>query len=116
MRLEVLTAVERLLVQEDVAWVRVVLADGSPLSIYPGHVPLLAETRAGLLRYEAVGGEGDVTISRGILRVNKESVTLLTAGRLADDEGSHSPDTETERFPRLVARLSEERRRPGTDG
>ena len=51
MRLTVLTPAETLLEVEGVKWVRVQLADGGRISIWPGHAPLLAETVAAALRY-----------------------------------------------------------------
>lgn len=51
MRLTVLTPAETLLEVEGVKWVRVQLADGGGISIWPGHAPLLAETVAAALCY-----------------------------------------------------------------
>jgi len=51
LRLTVLTPAETLLEVEGVKWVRVQLADGGGISIWPGHAPLLAETVAAALHY-----------------------------------------------------------------
>ena len=61
MRLTVLTPAETLLEVEGVKWVRVQLADGGGISIWPGHAPLLAETVAAELRYAdgPVPSQGD---------------------------------------------------------
>jgi F0F1-type ATP synthase epsilon subunit len=74
--LRVITPIETIVKAEDVAWVRVTLADEGGLGIYPGHAPLLAETLAGALRYADAAGEHVVELSAGILSIQKDVVTV----------------------------------------
>jgi F-type H+-transporting ATPase subunit epsilon len=80
LRLTVLTPAETLLDVEGVAWVQAHLADRGGIGIYPGHAPLLAETVAASLRYADPSGEHALDLDAGILRVEGDSVTILTSG------------------------------------
>ena len=77
LRLRVITPVETVVKAEDVAWVRVTLADEGGLGIYPGHAPLLAETLAGPLRYADAAGEHILDLVAGILSVQDDAVTVF---------------------------------------
>lgn len=84
LRLTVLTPAGALLDVTDVAWVQVPLADGGSVGIYPGHAPLLAETRQAPLRYAtAVGEHRTEEFEVGILQVMDHQVLLLTTGTAA---------------------------------
>ena len=120
MRLTVLTPAETLLEVEGVKWVRVQLADGGGISIWPGHAPLLAETVAAELRYaggaipqstvegpvplqstvegpvapqNTVEGNGERTLDLegGIVQVQRDHVTILTGGALRHAVTSRPP-------------------------
>lgn len=102
LHLAVLTPGETLLDVADVAWVQALLADGSRVSIYPGHAPLLAETRRAALRYATTTGKRQTEeLQAGILQVAGSDVLLFTGGSAA--EGA-SPD-ETQQFHRLTRAL-----------
>lgn len=59
-------------------WAR--LIDG-PITLLRGHIPLVGETAAGALRYRTVdGSEGEIGLQSGILRVDRERITVLTSG------------------------------------
>lgn len=115
LHLTVLTPAGTLLDVADVAWVQVLLADGGGLGIYPGHAPLLAETRAATLRYTTAVGtstgapmEDHQTeeLEGGILQIAANRVLLLTAGALlAPPDGSSPPEAETQPFDRLAGAL-----------
>jgi F0F1-type ATP synthase epsilon subunit len=72
------TPVETRLAVDGVRWVRVRLADGAWISIWPGHGPLLAETVGAPVRYLDSAGEHDVPVGPGILRVTAGQVCILT--------------------------------------
>jgi F0F1-type ATP synthase epsilon subunit len=81
-----MTPTQALLKAEGVAWVQARLADGSPIGIYPGHAPLLAETVVAPLRYTDASGEHAIDLGAGILQVSEESVTVF-AGSVKPCEG-----------------------------
>ena len=122
MRLTVLTPAETLLEVEGVKWVRVQLADGGGISIWPGHAPLLAETVAAELRYadgpvpsqgdapqSNVEGTGEHTLDLegGIVQVQRDHVTILTSGALRHAVTGRPPggDEDEARFDRLARAL-----------
>ncbi|MGC9349234.1 MAG: hypothetical protein ACP5JG_13925 [Anaerolineae bacterium] len=99
--LRVLTPSRVLLEVEDVDKVRIRLADGAWLSIYPYHAPLIAETLSGELTYVAGDETHDVCLADGILRVvGDNTVEILTHGHA---EGGREP-VEGE-FDRLARQL-----------
>jgi F0F1-type ATP synthase epsilon subunit len=107
LHLQVLTPAERLLDVERTAWVRVQLADGGGISIYPGHAPLLAETVAGPLRYADGSSEHTFDVQAGILQINKEGVTIFTSGQTEGiNTVTQKPErAEERRFDRLAQEL-----------
>ena len=106
LRLHVLTPVETLLEVEEAQWVHVRLADGTGISIYPGHAPLLGETVSSVLRYADVDGEHGFEACSGILYVRDNHITVLTGEESVDGE-LRKPSTVAEgrRFERLAQEL-----------
>ena len=80
-----MTPLETLLTVPDVAWVRLQLADGWPLTVYPLHAPLVAETVAAPVRYATDGGVQEVAVAEGILQVGAEEVVVMTLGILVEE-------------------------------
>ncbi len=76
-RLTVLTPERALLDARGVTQVQAQLVDGSPIGIYPGHAPLLAETVAAPLRYTDASGEHAIDLGAGILQVSDAGVTVF---------------------------------------
>lgn len=102
-RLTVLTPAGVLLDVADVVWVQVPLADGGSVGIYPGHAPLLAETRRAALRYVAAGEERRTEeLAAGILWVKSPLVLLLTGGAGA---AARAPVDDVQQFERLLGAL-----------
>jgi F0F1-type ATP synthase epsilon subunit len=110
-RLQVLTPAEALLDEKEVGWMRVLLADGGSMGIRPGHAPLLAETAAGAIQYgsreDEQGGEhGTLDLEAGILRVERDRVTIFTGGLAQTFGAEYRLDTtDAERFDRLARAL-----------
>jgi len=103
LRLTVLTPAGALLDVDDAAWVQVPLADGGSVGIYPGHAPLLAETRRAPLRYATATGEHRTgEFEAGILQVTGHRVLLLTGGAGAT---AGVPADEMPQFDRLLEML-----------
>jgi F0F1-type ATP synthase epsilon subunit len=86
---EVLTPAETLLEAAGVLWVQVRLADGGGIGIWPGHAPLVAETVRGELRYADGEGEHALALETGILRIQRNRVTLLVGPGAPDQEPLH---------------------------
>jgi len=107
-RLTVITPAETLREVEDVAWVRLRLADGTGLTVYPGHAPLLAETIAAPIRYAAHGNEHALNAEAGILRVDRGAITVFTSGE-ADLEatGPAAVSSQEREFKRMARELRE---------
>mgnify|MGYP001099167300 CR=1 FL=1 len=103
LRLTVLTPAGVLLDVADVTWVQVPLADGGSVGIYPGHAPLLAETRRAPLRYATATGEHRTEeFEAGILQVRGRQVLLLTGGA---GETARAPAGDAQQFERLLGAL-----------
>ncbi|MDF1516206.1 MAG: hypothetical protein P1S60_20520 [Anaerolineae bacterium] len=62
---------------ESITKVRIHLSDGSWLSVYPGHAPLLAEILPGKLFYEQGNIVEERQLSAGIFQVVHNSVTVF---------------------------------------
>jgi F0F1-type ATP synthase epsilon subunit len=85
----VLTPERSLLQETSVRKVRVKLADGAWLSVYPHHAPLIAGILPGTLYYEidaiperpdAGARVIDITVAGGLLKVNDNDVVILSHG------------------------------------
>ena len=112
-KLTILNPIETLMESERTKWVHVRLANGTGLSIYPGHAPLLAETVSSPIRYADEGGEHRFNAEAGILQVGRDGVTFFIS---SESEPATAPGASTmpeeRRFQRLArelrARLKEE--------
>lgn len=78
-RLVIRTPVMTALDVQGVDWVEVQLADGGPIRILPGHAPLLAETRAGEIRYVDGAGERAFRVRAGVLSISPGQVQIFTS-------------------------------------
>ena len=102
-QLQIITPVATLIDITEASWVRARLADGAPISIWPHHAPLLAETVVGQLEYEDENGVAAVDVGAGILHVAHNMVTVLTLGEEVDYREIDSEDEQT--FDRLADEL-----------
>jgi len=76
MVLEVVTP-EGVVLREKARELLVEASDGW-IGILPGHAPLIARLKGGVLEYEGDDGRRHVTIGEGTLKVRPEKVTVLT--------------------------------------
>jgi F0F1-type ATP synthase epsilon subunit len=112
MRLRVLTPAETLLEVEQTKWVQVRLSDGTGLSIYPGHAPLLAETVTAPLRYADETGERMLDVEAGVVQVENHDVSVFTRGEAEVAEAAEPLAVARERkFERLARELQDRLRR-----
>ncbi len=115
LRFIVLTPERTLLAVDSVRRVRVRLADGTWLSLYPRHAPLIAETFPGPVYYLTVMGdpvregsvhEGMLDVAAGVVFVADDEVTLFTEGLVSVEEMAATWDDEgAARFDRLARAL-----------
>lgn len=105
-RLRVRNPVETLLESDQTEWVHLRLADGTGLTVYPGHAPLLAETVTTQLRYANETGEHAFNAEAGILQVKGNQVTVFTSSEAeVETTPDPSPVPEARRFERLARQL-----------
>jgi F-type H+-transporting ATPase subunit epsilon len=76
MVLEVITP-EGVALKEEVREILVEASDGW-IGILPGHAPLIAKLKGGVLEYEGDDGRRYMTIGEGVLKVSPEKVVVLT--------------------------------------
>ena len=100
LRLRVWSPAETLIDVEGVLWVHVDLSLARPLTIWPGHAPLLAETTADSLRYADDAGTHTLSLPPGMLQVRENEVLILVGGVLQGSEADGG-----ERFKRLTDAL-----------
>ena len=84
-----------------------VVAPGSEgeLGLLPGHAPLLATLKPGVVRYTGGGRTTRVAIGGGLVEVTQERVTVLAASAEAPEQ--INPAEAEERRTRAAAALSE---------
>lgn len=109
LRFSVLTPGKTLLDVDNVSKVRLKLADGGWLSIYPHHAPLLGETLAGPVTYTTEVGDETLSLSESILQVAQNDVLLFTGGELAasaamaeEDAADAASDAHFDRLARVL--------------
>ncbi len=101
--LTILTPEKTLLQADAVHRVRLRLADGTWLSVFPRHAPLIAEAASGVVQYVTGEGEAAIAIGPGVLRVSPTRVLILTGHpEEASGEGDMLVDAEPLRFERLA--------------
>ena len=106
LELKVTNPVTTLLAVAEAEWVHVRLANGTGLTVYPGHAPLLAETASAPLRYTDGDGEHAFQVPAGILQVTADEVKVLTSSQSEKEKGSWpSAVSEEQRFERLARQL-----------
>ena len=85
MKLTIATPEEEIVYLESVEWVHVKLSNGFPISIYPGHAPLIAQIISCDIRYLKNNREHQVEISDGILNVSEDQIKCFVEwAKIAD--------------------------------
>ena len=119
LRLTVMNPAGTLQEVQDAAWVHLRLADGTGLTVYPGHASLLAETSAAPVRYAEDFVEHTFNVKAGILRVDGSAVTVFTSGEAEPDVEGVSPlsaKSEERKFERLAQELRNRLKREHAPG
>ena len=89
----------------------VILADGRPIGIRPGHAPLIAATINGAVSLRDFNDENEIQLHAGILEIRDNSVTIVTAGLLDHEPSKLDHDLEYSRLMQtLIAKIASEER------
>ena len=80
MRLIIASPDSALLDVSEVDWVNIRLADGSPISIYTNHAPLVALHAECSLKYRLNGQVFEQPITQGVLSITHNTVKCLVQG------------------------------------
>lgn len=62
---------------ENVVWFHTTLANGDPISVYPGHAPLIARIAQGEIEYRKGENKNPVPAFDGVLYIENECITCL---------------------------------------
>jgi len=89
---------------EDLSCINVPLANGYPISIHPGHAPLIAGTIQGPIRFRRGHQETAVSFHAGILKIRNNEVIIFTAGESSQDNMVKTIPEKTE-YDRLMETL-----------
>jgi F0F1-type ATP synthase epsilon subunit len=89
---------------DDLSAVNVPLVDGGEIGIRPSHAPLIAETEKGKVTYRRQNEKMMVDLHAGILDIDNNVVTILTAGKIAETPQEFTAEPETE-FDRMMHTL-----------
>ena len=81
----ILTPEKILLTIKETKRVSATLSDGSRISIYPYHAPLIAETKNGFIQYEKEGINEKLNLYSGIIKVEKDLVKIFTDGFIQEN-------------------------------
>lgn len=108
LHLTILTPAKVLVDIAAVIKVRLKLADDMWLSIYPHHLPLIAETLVGPVTYTTtIEGETALPLAPGIVHIANNAVTLFTSGgaELQAEMETASSAVTAQEFERLAQAL-----------
>lgn len=104
LQLRVVTPEGIILNAEGLTAVNVPLVDGGAIGIRPGHAPLIAETVKGVVRYRKINSEEEINLHSGVLDINNNVVTILTAGEVAEISSEFAKPGDNE-YDRLMQTL-----------
>jgi F-type H+-transporting ATPase subunit epsilon len=77
--LQIITPKGVILKKEGLSAVNLSLEAGYPIGIRPGHAPLLAVIKPGMIKFRSPGQEGQFEVNSGILRIRNNTITILTS-------------------------------------
>jgi F0F1-type ATP synthase epsilon subunit len=103
--LKIMTPETVLADRSNLEWVRLVLANENVITIWPGHAPLVAETADWPITIMNCGKLELIEVAPAILKVNKDTITLLT---LHDKKNSSEEHIESDHNPADTDRLADD--------
>lgn len=100
LKLRILTPEGVILDEDTLTSINIPLADDCPIGIRPGHAPLIAETKKGVVRYWGSEKVGDITLHAGILEIRDNEITILSPGEVStiSPEITHPSATDYDRL------------------
>ena len=104
--LRVFTPEGTILEADSLSSVNVPLADDCPIGIRPGHAPLIAETKKGIVHYRGQHQEEIIQLHAGILEIRDNEIIILTSGEVSTISPEITQPTELE-YERLMKTLVE---------
>lgn len=104
LQLRVVTPEGIILNAAELTTISVLLVDGGAIGIRPGHAPLIAETVKGVVRYRKINSEEEINLHSGVLDINNNVVTILTAGEIAETASEFAKPSDNE-YDRLMQTL-----------
>ena len=105
LQLQIVSA-DRLLVNEQVDEVEIPGSEGY-LGILPGHTPLLALLKVGIMRYRTNGESHSLVISWGFVEVLPERVTVMAeTARLPQEIDAAAAESDLAKYEKELADLS----------
>ena len=60
--------------QGSISFINITLSDGYPISVYPGHAPLIALLSEGIIKYQDGKGLNKISISEGLIKIDNDLV------------------------------------------
>ena len=104
LQLRVVTPEGIILDAAELTTINVPLVDGGAIGVRPGHAPLIAETVKGVVRYRKINSEEEINLHSGVLEINNNVVTILTAGEIAVTVSEFAKPSDNE-YDRLMQTL-----------
>lgn len=100
LELQVLTPEGIILKADQLSAVDVPLVDGGMIGIRPLHAPLIAETVQGEVIYQSHGERKSIELHAGVLDIQEDVITILTAGEVAEtpQKVAEKPEKEYDRL------------------
>ena len=82
--------------KEGLSAVNVLLDTDEPIGIRPGHAPLIAAIKPGIVKFRSPSQEGQFEVNSGILRIRNNLITFLTSNDSSDYSDDSLQSTEYE--------------------
>ncbi len=100
--LQVLTPDGLIFKRAELTAINVPLVDGANIGIRPNHAPLIAETALGKIKFRSTDNENAIFLHPGILAIRDNTVTLFTAGEVADKPSEKIIELHITEYERLM--------------
>jgi F0F1-type ATP synthase epsilon subunit len=91
--------------KDNLTSVNVMLSDGASIGIRPGHAPLIAETKEGILKFHDQENQHVIDLLSGILEIRDNRITILTIDEMNETEEVKALQKTMMKFDRLMKTL-----------
>ena len=79
MSFRIITPEKELFFQDAINYLHVLLSDGYPISIYPGHAPLIALLAQCTIKFEYEHNINEFSVSEGLIQVENDSISCFVS-------------------------------------